>query len=164
MYKKDMIGYDEARQAVEAMIQEAKEKKGSRLSIAVAIVDSDGYLVAAARMDGAREFNTTMAIRKAFTAARWRRDTAVVRERTQKNGFSVRDFGSDYTTVPGGVIITKPGEETDAMTYTSSAFGHILGAIGVAGRIPAAEDEQIARFGVRKIQEILWPTQTSKKV
>lgn len=156
MYQREMLGLEEVQRAAQAMIQEAQKSKGSGLPIALAVVDFEGHLLTVARMDGARDFNMSMAIRKARTAARWRRDTSIVRDRTRKNGFSVREFGSEYTIVPGGVIITKPGEETEAMNYTSSAFGRVYGAIGVAGRIPNTEDEEIARLGVRAIQEAVW--------
>lgn len=146
MYERQVLGLDEVQKAVQAMIEEAKASKGSGLPMSVAITDYEGHLICLARMDGSRDFNVSMAIRKAYTAARWRRNTTAVGEVMQRNKWNLTEFGTEYTVVPGGVAIVKPGEE------------NVYGAIGVGGRVPAAEDEAIALIGLKAIQDALWPS------
>jgi uncharacterized protein GlcG (DUF336 family) len=150
MYERQILGLEEAQRAIQAMIEEAKVPKGSGLPMSVAITDYEGHLVCLARMDGSRDFNVSMAIRKAYTAARWRRNTTAVGELMQRRKWNVIEFGSEYTIVPGGVAIAKPSEE--------QVYGATYGAIGVAGRVPAAEDEAIALAGLKAIQDALWPS------
>ena len=150
MYERQVLGLDEAQKAVQAMIEEAKAPKGSSLPMSVAITDYEGHLICLARMDGSRDFNVSMAIRKAYTAAQWRRNTTAVGEVMQRNKWNLTEFGTEYTVVPGGVAIVKPGEE--------KVYGATYGAIGVGGRVPAAEDEAIALVGLKAIQDALWPS------
>lgn len=140
MYKRKMLGFEEAFKAVKAMTRAVK--KGSR-PISVAVMDDRGDLICFARMDGAHGFTNELALRKAYTSARRRIDTSKLGEHLQKSGWSTVDYGIDYTVIPGGVVITKAGEET------------AYGSIGVSGRIPASEDEEIALVGLETLQNLL---------
>lgn len=152
MYDRKVLGLEETLKTVEAMIEENKRTSG--LPIAIAIVDDRGNLICFTRMDevpraagqvqGYMDLASTMAIKKAYTAAHWRRNTLKLAERMRELKVTVADaFGPQYTALPGGVAIVKPGEET------------VYGAIGVGGRIPGSEDEVIAQYGLKIIQSIL---------
>jgi len=133
MYMKKVIGLAEAQAALQAMIEKAKSGK----PMAFAIADANGDLVCVARMDGARPFNAFMAIKKAYSAARMKRDTRVIGSKLKEYGRSLTDsYGPDITMVPGGNIIIEPdGEE-------------LIGAIGASGRT-SDEDEALVREGVK---------------
>jgi len=146
MYEKKVLGLEEVQKAMEAMIKEAP--KGSGRPVSLAIVDEVGNLIMLVRTDGARPFNSDMAIKKAYTAARWKSDTAALAERIPKKYMQgILEFGNEYTTVLGGVAISKRGEP-----------GTVYGGIGCAGRIPADEDDAIARVGLKAMQDALWPS------
>ena len=135
MYDEAVIGLTEARKAIQAMLDEA-EKEPDR-SVAMAVVDGQGRLVAFARMDRCRLLPQQLAYKKAYTAAIMRSDTAAVAERFKSMGRSVSDFGDpNMAAVQGGVAIQRLSDE---------AF---LGGIGVSG-LRADEDEAMARIGVR---------------
>lgn len=144
MYERQVLGLEEVFKAVHAMI-EAVPKESRPISIAV--MDDRGDLICLARMDGAHGFTNELAMRKAYTSARRRIDTSQLGKHLRESGWSIEDIGSDYTTIPGGIAIVKPGE------------GTVYGSIGVSGRIPASEDEEIALIGLKSLQEALWPSE-----
>jgi len=143
MYEKKVIGLEEVQKAIEAMIKEGSKAR----PVSIAVVDDVGEIIALVRMDGARGFTNDMAIKKAYTSARWRRDTRGVGERLAllKQPSSVLEYSSEYSTVPGGIVVVKPGEEV------------VYGAIGVSGRRrdDPVDDEAIAKIGLKVIQAIL---------
>lgn len=140
MYTRKILGFEEAFKAVKAMIQAVP--KGSR-PISVAVMDERGDLICFAKMDGAHGFTNELALRKAYTSARRRIDTSKLGKHLQESAWSTIDYGIDYTVIPGGVVIVKSGEET------------AYGSIGVSGRIPASEDEEIALVGLKALQNML---------
>lgn len=145
MYEKKELGLEESLKAVNAMIQQAKEDGGT--PIAVAVVNSEGQLICFARMDSQPKsllgIASPMVIKKAYTAAMWKRDTRKVGERMQELKCVLSDtFGHDYTTMLGGVAIVKPGEDT------------VYGGIGVGGRTPD-QDDTMAYAGLKVIQSTL---------
>lgn len=143
MYDMKVLGLEEVQKAVETMIKEVSKQIRPA---SITVVDKVGDLIMLVRTDGARPYNNEMSIRKAYTSARAQRDTSVIGEQWKERGWSTSDFGTQYTTVPGGVAIVKPGE------------GSFYGGIGVAGLIPAAADEAVAKTGLKTIQDALWPS------
>jgi glc operon protein GlcG len=134
MYSKPNLGLDEARKAVDAIL-DAAMKEPAR-PIAVAAFDDDGKLVVFARMDGARPLPQMLAQKKAYTAAVMRTDTAAFAERMSQQGRSVSDLGDpNLTAVQGGL----PVQASD---------GTPLGGIGVSG-LRADEDEALSRVGIQ---------------
>jgi uncharacterized protein GlcG (DUF336 family) len=140
MYERKVLGLDEVMKAVQAMIQAVP--KGSR-PISIAVMDDRGDLICLARMDGAHGFTNELALRKAYTSARRRIDTSKLGKHLQESSWNITDYGTDYTVIPGGILIVKPGEEA------------MYGSIGVSGRIPASEDEEIALIGLKALQNAL---------
>jgi glc operon protein GlcG len=135
-YQKSMLSLDDARQAMERMLQEAL--KAPNRPVAIAVCDDQGELVAFARMDRCAPLPLTIARKKAYTAARTRSDTKAFADRLKSMGRSTIDLGdSNLIGVQGGVAIV-------------TADGTALGGIGVSG-LAAEEDEAIARLGLRAI-------------
>jgi glc operon protein GlcG len=100
---------------------------------AVAVVDTHGELVAFARTDGCPLPSITIAINKAFTAARERVPSAEVGRRSQAEGFPMTNFGDPrFVSWGGGVPITVDGE--------------VIGAVGVSG-LPEHVDMELAQLG-----------------
>lgn len=135
-YQKAALSLEEARRAMDRMLQEAS--KEANRPLAIAIVDDQGELISYARMDRAAPQPPIIARKKAYTAARTRSDTLAYAERLKSQGRSVTEFGDpNLLALQGGVVIT-------------TADGSVLGGIGVSGRL-AEEDEAIARIGLKAI-------------
>lgn len=100
------------------------------LGAAVAIVDAHGELLAFLRTDGCRLPSITIAINKAFTAAREQIATAELGQRSREERFPMSNFGDvRYVSWGGGVPLLRNGA--------------VIGAIGVSG-LPEADDEALA--------------------
>jgi glc operon protein GlcG len=98
---------------------------------AVAVVDAQGELLAFLRTDGCKLPSITIAINKAYTAAREKNESYFVGQASHTEGFPMTNFGElRYTTWGGGVPILHAGE--------------VVGAVGVSG-LPEAEDMELAR-------------------
>ena len=134
MYEAPQLGLEHVQAAMSAMLEHAlKEPKGP---VAIAIVDSQGNLLAFARMDGCRPIPRKMAIKKAYTCAVTGADSLAFAERLKAQGRSVAEMGDqNLAAMQGGVVVASPGD------------GAVLGGIGVSG-LAAPEDEDIARIGL----------------
>ena len=136
-YQKAALSLEEARRAMDSMLQEANKQPNR--PVAIAIVDDQGELIAYARMDRTAPQPPIIARKKAYTAARTRSDTLAYAERLKSQGRSVTEFGDpNLIALQGGVVITNPSD------------GSVLGGIGVSG-MAAEEDEAIARVGLKAI-------------
>src|SRR5512134_1256051 len=128
------IGHAEARDLV--------AKVGDRLAAqaqgaAVAVVDAHGELVAFLRTDGCGLPSITIAIHKAFTAAREGVESGVLGERSRTEGFPLSNFGDPrYVGWGGGVPIIMDGA--------------VVGAVGISG-LPEADDVDLARWATTQI-------------
>lgn len=153
MYKRTVLGLEEAKGAIEAMIEEGKKPSYWPYGC-FAILDYSGDLICFARMDGAGKQGVSMAIRKAYTAAIWGRSTTAFGKMIAAKKFrkSTTNYGPDYTTIPGGVPIIEPEGKT--LRY---ATPFCIGSIGVATAGPAEMDEAVAKVGLRYIEMKLWP-------
>jgi glc operon protein GlcG len=128
------IGTAEAR-ALIAMVGDRLEANGQ--DAAVAVVDRHGELVAFLRTDGCGLASITIAINKAFTAARERVESGALGERSRAEGFPLTNFGDPrYVGWGGGVPIVVAGE--------------VIGAIGVSG-LPEADDVELARWAAASV-------------
>ena len=135
-YQKAVLSLDDARRAMERMLQEAL--KAANRPVAIAICDDQGELVAFARMDKCAPMPLTVARKKAYTAARMRSDTRAFADRLKGMGRSAVEFGDpNLLAVQGGVAII-------------AGDGTPLGGIGVSG-LAAEEDEAIAKVGLGAI-------------
>lgn len=122
-----------ARVAADA-VADAARRAGVGASIAV--VDEGGHLVFFRRVEPTFAAGSHISIGKARTAALFRRPTAFFEE-TIRAGRTPMIALDDFTPLQGGVPIEIGGE--------------IAGAIGVSGASSAAQDEELAMFGVRAL-------------
>ncbi|MCL4302786.1 MAG: heme-binding protein [Anaerolineae bacterium] len=136
MYQTYNLSHSDALKIVGA-IQAELEKQSKAAAIAVA--DSHGELIAFLRLDGCKLPSLTIAMNKAFTAAREATESKIVGQRSREEGFPMTNFGDlRYTAWGGGVPITYQGQ--------------VIGAVGVSG-IPEAEDMAMAQVGVRAFEQ-----------
>lgn len=113
--------------AVQARLEEAS------LGAAVAVVDPHGELLAFVRTDGCRAPCITVAINKAYTAARECCDSKSLGDAARAQGFPLTNYGElRYVTWGGGVPIRVSGE--------------VVGAVGVSG-LTEEEDMILAAHG-----------------
>lgn len=147
MFQREILGLEEARTAVDAVLAEAA--KVPNRPLAVAVVDPNGDLIHCARMDGCYSHIVHMAIQKAYTAARMIRDTKVLNERQRERGWGTYDWAdSGFSAIEGGCCFVKPGPE---FIPPGKMTGKVVGAIGVSGA-DATEDERLAQVGVKAVK------------
>ena len=121
---------------MDALVREI-ERRGKAGVIAVA--DTHGELIAFARMDGAPISSITIAMNKAYSAARERKPSKEIgnASRHPEKGFDIGYFGDPrFTGWGGGVPILNEGK--------------VVGAIAVSG-LPQAEDMELAEMAARLI-------------
>ncbi len=135
MYNKAMLSLDQAQAAIAAMIDDFN-KKPDRSKVDMAVVDDAGNLLAYARMD--RCLRPTFALRKAYTSAIRRMNTADFAEQLRTQGRSLESFGDpQLIALAGGVVVMHDGA--------------MVGAIGVGGLPSGVDDEAIAKVGVQAL-------------
>jgi len=132
MHSHHSLSHQEAARIV-AAIQQAPEQRGQ--GAAIAVVDAHGELLAFLRTDGCKLPSITIAISKAFTAARERRPTADIGAESRTAPFPMTNFGDlRYTAWGGGLPIIHRGD--------------VVGAVGVSG-LTEDEDIALAQVGVQ---------------
>lgn len=106
---------------------------------AVAVVDTHGELVAFLRVDGCKLPSISIAINKAFTAAREQIATSELGARSREEGFPMTNFGDPrYVSWGGGIPLVRDGQ--------------VIGGIGVSG-LPEREDIELALLAAATISE-----------
>lgn len=130
MYQTNNLSHTDAAKIIGA-IQAELEKAGKGAAIAVA--DAHGELLAFLRTDGCPLASINIAINKAFTAARERKESRAVGEASRAENFPMTNFGDlRYVGWGGGVPVLYQGQ--------------VVGAVGVSG-LPEEEDMVLARIG-----------------
>lgn len=122
---------------VDALTSEI-EKRGK--AGVIAVCDDHGELIALARMDGAPLSSVTIAINKAYSAARERKPSGSIGEaaRNPEKGFDIGYFGDpQFTGWGGGVPIWSDGK--------------VAGAVAVSG-LPQVEDVELATWAAGLIR------------
>ena len=130
------IEYAEARRAIDAICVEVLKRGKAGV---IAVCDAHGDLIAFARMDGAPLSSITIAMNKAYSAARERKPSKEIGNaaRNPDKGFDIGYFGDPrFTGWGGGVPVWKDGR--------------VVGAIAVSG-LPQTEDIQLAEMGAAVI-------------
>jgi uncharacterized protein GlcG (DUF336 family) len=102
-----------------ARVREEAEARG--LSLAVAVVDGAGHLLASQRMDGAALGAMQLAVGKAFTAASWATPSGEFGPSTQPGG---DDWG--WNTTDPRIVVYAGG-------IPLLVDGELVGAIGASG-------------------------------
>jgi len=125
MYQTMNLSHAEAQEMI-AAIQKKVEAEHKAASIAV--TDSHGELIAFLRMDGCHLPPLTIAINKAFTAARERRESGEVGQSSRTQSFPMTNFGDlRYTGWAGGFPVLHEGK--------------VVGAVGISGLDEELEGE-----------------------
>lgn len=138
MYTVHVLTHTEAQVILNTIQAECEAK---RQAAAIAVVDSHGELLAFLRMTGCGLPPVTIAINKAYTAAREGIPSKELGERSRAEGFPMTNFGElRYVTWGGGLPIRIDGE--------------VVGAVGVSG-LPEAEDIRLAQIGVDAVTHAL---------
>lgn len=100
---------------------------------AIAVVDSQGELLAFLRTDGCKLPSIQIAINKAFTAAREQKPSRAVGDASRDESYPMTNFGDlRYTAWGGGLPLLHEGV--------------VVGGVGVSG-LPEAEDMVLAALG-----------------
>jgi glc operon protein GlcG len=131
--KKDITGFA-ARKMIEACMAEAAR---DGYPVALAVVDSAGYMLSYQATDGATGNTGVTAQLKAKTAAKFRRATGELYERVNKQINRAPEW-MGYFPIPGGFPITVQGE--------------VVGAIGVgAAGLSGGKDEDCAQNAIKAV-------------
>ena len=115
--------------ALSLLARVRKEAEIRDLSLAAAVVDTAGHVLASQRMDGTPLGAMQLAIGKAYTAASWAAPSGEFSGSTQPGG---DDWG--WNTTDARIVVYAGG-------IPLLADGELVGAIGASGGT-AAEDEE----------------------
>ena len=132
------IDYSDAEKAVSLIVQKARE---TQKAVAIAVADSHGELIAFARMDGVPLPSRTIAMNKAWTAARTGKPTQEIGEKVRhpEKGHDISYYGDPrFVGWGGGVPVRKNGE--------------VAGAVAVSG-LSSIEDAALAKLGADLIEK-----------
>jgi glc operon protein GlcG len=125
------ITVDVAKKAAAAAIAEAKK---NNFTMAIAIVDPNGFLVYFEKMDNTQNGSVDIALDKARSAALFKRPTKAFQDALAAGGEGLRLLGlQGAVPVDGGLPIIIAGK--------------VVGAIGASGGT-SAQDGQVAKAGV----------------
>ena len=136
MQQQRTLDYADAQKALTVIVAELQRRNAIGV---IAVADNHGELIAFARMDGAPFQSITIAINKAFTAARAGKPTREIGKkiRSADQGFDIRYYGdSRFIGWGGGMPVIVNGE--------------CLGAVAVSG-LTEDEDAEIASMGIAAI-------------
>jgi uncharacterized protein GlcG (DUF336 family) len=124
------IGIAAAKKVAAGALAEARK---NNWNMAIAIVDTHGFLVYYEKMDDTQSASALIAVEKARTSAMFRRPTKVFTDTIAKGG--------------GGVaIMALPGVTPNTGGVPIMAGGKVIGGIGVSGAT-GDQDEQVAKVG-----------------
>src|SRR5208337_2855708 len=114
-----------------------KKVEAGHKAAAIAVTDSHGELIAFLRMDGCHLPPLTIAINKAFTAARERRESGEVGQSSRTLLFPMTNYGDlRYTGWSGGFPVVHEGK--------------VVGAIGISG-LDEEQEGELGRMAVELI-------------
>jgi glc operon protein GlcG len=115
--------------ALSLLARVREEAEARDLSLAAAVVDGSGHVLASQRMDGAALGATQLAVGKAYTAVSWATPSGEFARSTQPGG---DDWG--WNTTDSRIVVYAGG-------IPLLVDGELVGAIGASGGT-ATEDEE----------------------
>jgi glc operon protein GlcG len=127
-----VIDYAAAQRIIGFIVEKAEEMQKS---VAVAVADAHGELIAFARMDGVPLPSIAIAMNKAWTAARTGKTTQEIGEKVRhpQKGHDIAYYGDPrFVGWGGGVPVRQDGE--------------VAGAVAVSG-LSSKEDSDLASLG-----------------
>lgn len=135
MHQVPVLSHADAMKVLTAIQAELeRDKRGA----AVAVSDAHGELLAFLRTDGCPYSSITIAMNKAYSAARERKESAAIGRSSRENGWPMSNFGDlRFTAWGGGVPILHEGQ--------------VVGAVAVSG-LTEEEDIQLARLGIAALE------------
>jgi uncharacterized protein GlcG (DUF336 family) len=125
----ESVTLEQAKKIAAGGIAEAKK---NNWAIAIAVVDTHGFLVYFERLDDTQTASVKIAVDKAQTAAMFRRPSRAFEDVVTKGRVAVLGL-SGATPITGGLPIV--------------AGGKIIGGVGVSG-VTSEQDEQVAKAGL----------------
>jgi glc operon protein GlcG len=128
------ISAEKAQELIQAAVAEAKKHKWA---LNIAVVDTNGDLVAFERMDGAQLASIPISQHKARTSARFRRETVAFENAVQKLGLNYILTLDDVIASRGGIPLVEGGK--------------LIGAIGCSGGT-GSQDEAVCKAGASAIK------------
>ncbi len=135
MYQTMNLSHADA-QAMIAVVQ--KKLEAEKKAAAIAVTDSHGELIAFLRMDGCHLPPLSIAINKAFTAARERKPSGEVGASSRQGPFPMTNYGDlRYTGWAGGFPVIHQGA--------------VVGAIGISG-LDEEEEAALARLALEVVK------------
>jgi uncharacterized protein GlcG (DUF336 family) len=105
--------------------------------VAIAVVDSSGFLVAFSKLDNTQLGSIDVAMQKAKTAVLFRRPTKDFEDRLAQGGANLKVLSLPGLPIEGGVLLIVDGK--------------IVGAVGVSG-VQSTQDAQVATAGIAAIE------------
>lgn len=118
--------------ALSLLARVREEAEARDLSLAAAVVDPGGHVLASQRMDGTALGATQLAVGKAYTAASWATPSGAFHESTQPGG---DDWG--WNTTDPRIVVYAGG-------IPLLVDGELVGAIGASGGTAAEDEECVA--------------------
>ena len=115
--------------ALSLLARVREEAEARDLSLAAAVVDSGGHVLASQRMDGTALGAMQLAVGKAFTAVSWATPSGEFSQSTQPGG---DDWG--WNTTDSRIVVYEGG-------IPLLVDGELVGALGASGGA-ASEDEE----------------------
>jgi len=129
------VNVEVAKKAAAAAVAEAKK---NNWTMAIAVVDPNGFLVYFEKMDGTQNGSVNVAIEKARSAALFKRPTKAFQDLVAGGGVGLRMLGlPGAVPVDGGIPLMEGGK--------------IVGAIGASGGT-SDQDAQTAQAGVNVVK------------
>lgn len=130
------MNHSTANQVVQVIVTELVRRNKAGV---VAVADSHGELLAFLRMDGVKLHSITIAMNKAWTAARAQKPTSEIGKglKDPEKGYDISFFGDAKYTGFGGGVPVQSGTT-------------VLGAVAVSG-LSQEEDEELALFGIEQV-------------
>ncbi len=132
MNQDTLLTHADARRAISAIEQALAQRNKTGV---IAVADAYGELIALARLDGAPLPSITIAINKAYTAARTRQSTLAFGANMRAKGYDIAFNGDPRFTGYGGGVPIVVGQT-------------VLGAVAVSG-LTQEEDDALAQAGAR---------------
>jgi uncharacterized protein GlcG (DUF336 family) len=129
------VSTESAKMAAAAAIAEARKNKWA---MAIAIVDTGGYLVYFEKMQDTQTGSVDMAIEKARTSALFRRSTKVFQDGVAAGGDGLR-------------LLRLTGANPNAGGVPIIVDGKLIGAVGVSGG-SVEQDDQVANAGANALK------------
>ncbi|HEY3066123.1 MAG TPA: heme-binding protein [Methylomirabilota bacterium] len=122
-------------QAKKILAASEAEARKNNWPVAIAIVDTHGYLIAFQRLDNTQTGSVNIALEKARTAAMFKRPTKAFEDGIAGGRMAILGLPG-ATPIEGGIPLMQDGK--------------IIGAVGVSG-VTSAQDAQVAKAGVESI-------------